>query len=167
MKVIGKALWVILCVIIFISVFAVSIITGLAGKAGITGSSFTLQNEAADAVRYKGEVLKETLDIQYITNEGSVETRQILVYRPANAEGDIPLVYVPHYAVEENSADFQQYMSHGWAAASPVFQEQYNGQLTGNDLVFNNAASQYGRYRHTKDRYCGRQRRRLYGADAQ
>ena len=140
MKVIGKALWVILCVIIFISVFAVSIITGLAGKAGITGSSFTLQNEAADAVRYKGEVLKETLDIQYITNEGSVETRQILVYRPANAEGDIPLVYVPHYAVEENSADFQQYMSHGWAAASPVFQEQYNGQLTGNDLVFNNAA---------------------------
>ena len=96
MKVIGKALWVILCVIIFISVFAVSIITGLAGKAGITGSSFTLQNEAADAVRYKGEVLKETLDIQYITNEGSVETRQILVYRPANAEGDIPLVYVPH-----------------------------------------------------------------------
>ena len=31
-------------------------------------------------------------------------------------------------------------MAHGWAVASPVFQEQYNGELTGNDLVFNNAA---------------------------
>lgn len=140
MKVIEKALWVILCVIIFIIVFTGSIVTSLAGKAGITGSSFTLQHEAADAVRYEGAINKETIDIQYITNAGNIETRQLLVYRPADAKGGIPLVYVPHYAVEENSADFQQYMSHGWAAASPVFQEQYNGQLTGNDLVFNNAA---------------------------
>lgn len=70
----------------------------------------------------------------------NVETRQMLYYRPSDAEGDIPLIFIPHYAAEENSADFRSYMSHGWAVASPVFQNEYNGVLTGNDLVFNNAA---------------------------
>ena len=140
MNFLKKTVWVVLCIVVFIVVFAVSVVTRLSALTGIDGSSFTLQSEAADAVRYEGEINRETIDIPYITNDGVVETRQITLYRPADAEGDLPLVYVPHYAIEENSADFQQYMSHGWAAASPVFREEYNGQLTGNDLVFNNAA---------------------------
>ena len=140
MKFIGKTLWVILCVIVFIGTFITSTAVGFAGKTGINAGSFTLQQEAADAVRYEGKIHKETIDIQYITNEGAIETRQMVYYRPADAEGDIPLIFIPHYAAEENSADFQSYMSHGWAVASPVFQNEYNGVLTGNDLVFNNAA---------------------------
>ena len=140
MKTIGKTLWVILCVIIFLCTFVTSTLTGFAGKTGINAGSFTLQQEAVEAVRYEGEIHKEIIDIQYITNEGNIETRQILYYRPADADGDIPLIFIPHYAAEENSADFQSYMSHGWAVASPVFQNEYNGVLTGNDLVFNNAA---------------------------
>ena len=140
MKTIGKTLWVILCVIIFLCTFVTSTLTGFAGKTGINAGSFTLQQEAVEAVRYEGEIHKEIIDIQYITNEGNIETRQILYYRPADADGDIPLIFIPHYAAEENSADFQSYVSHGWAVASPVFQNEYNGVLTGNDLVFNNAA---------------------------
>lgn len=140
MKTIGKTLWVILCVIIFLCTFVTSTLTGFAGKTGINAGSFTLQQEAVEAVRYEGDIHKEIIDIQYITNEGNIETRQILYYRPADVDGDIPLIFIPHYAAEENSADFQSYMSHGWAVASPVFQNEYNGVLTGNDLVFNNAA---------------------------
>ena len=140
MKFIGKTLWAILCVIVFIGTFITSAAVGLIRKTGINAGSFTLQREAVEAARYEGEIHTETIDIQYITNEGTVETRQMVYYRPADVEGDIPLIFIPHYAAEENSADFQSYMSHGWAVASPVFQNEYNGVLTGNDLVFNNAA---------------------------
>ncbi len=140
MKIIKKVLWTFLCVIIFISVFALSTVTGIVRKTGINAGSFTLQSEAAEAAKYEGEIHKETIEIPYFTNEGTVGTRQMLYYRPAEAEGDIPLIFIPHYAAEENSADFQSYMSHGWAVASPAFQNEYNGVLTGNDLVFNNAA---------------------------
>lgn len=139
-KILKRALWIILCAAVFLVVFAVSAFTKLTAQTGIDPNSFTLQGEAAKEVGYEGEISKELLQIPYITNEGAVDTRQVTVYRPADAQGDLPLVYVPHYAIEENTVDFQSYMAHGWAAASPVFQETYNGQLTGNDLVFNNAA---------------------------
>ena len=140
MKILKKVLWIVLCVNLFLVVFAASVFVRYSKLTGIDAGTFTLQGKAADAVRYEGEIQKKTLDIPYITNEGNVETRQIVLYRPGDAEGALPLIYIPHYAAEENTADFQSYLSHGWAVASPVFQEQYNGQLTGNDLVFNNAA---------------------------
>lgn len=152
MRILKKTLWGFLCAFIFLIAFSVSIVSRLAGLTGIGMSSFTLQSEAAEAARYQGAIQKETVDVSYITNEGKLETRQLVLYRPADAAGELPLVYVPHYAVEENSADFQSYMARGWAAASPVFQERYNGQLTGNDLVFNNAALRALRNRNGIDR---------------
>ena len=140
MKIIRKSLWVILCIIVFIIVFAISLITKLSSITGIGANSFTLQNAAVEEARYHGEIARDTLSVSYITNEGVVDTRQIIICKPEGAEGDIPLIYIPHYALDENTAEFQQYMNHGWAVASPVFEETYNGQLTGNDLVFNNAA---------------------------
>ena len=140
MKVIGKALWVILCIIVFIIVFVISLITKLSSITGIGANSFTLQNAAVEEARYHGEIARDTLSVSYITNEGVVDTRQIIICKPEGTESDIPLIYIPHYAMDENTAEFQQYMNHGWAVASPVFEEKYNGQLTGNDLVFNNAA---------------------------
>lgn len=140
MKILKKILWILLCGLVFLGVFSVSALTKIAKVAGISADSFTLQSKASDDVRYEGSIQKQIIDIPYITNEGTVEIRQVLYYRPEEAKGDIPLIFIPHYAAEESSMDFQLYMAHGWAVASPVFQEKYNGQLTDNDLVFNNAA---------------------------
>ena len=140
MKILKRLILVIVCVPVFLVVFAVSVFVRFSALTGIDASGFTLQGAAADAARYEGGIRRETIDVPYITDEGTVETRQLLLYRPAEASGDLPLIYIPHYAAEENTADFQSWMAHGWAVASPVFQEQYNGELTGNDLVFNNAA---------------------------
>ena len=140
MKIVKKGLWIVHCGVAFLLVLTASVLARFFALTGIDERAFTLQGEAADAARYEGEVGKEIIDVSYITDEGNVETRQISFWRSAGAEGDIPLIYIPHYAAEENTADFQSYLSHGWAVASPVFQEKYNGELTGNDLVFNNAA---------------------------
>lgn len=140
MKVLKKVLWIVLCVVLFIGVFAGSSYMKFTSLIGLGGSGYTLQGIAAKTVISPDEITKETISVSYITNEGTVETRPIILYRPKDAKGDLPLIYVPHYAIEENSADFQSYIKHGWAAASPVFKEKYNGQLAGNDLVFNNAA---------------------------
>ena len=162
MRLLRKTLWVLLCAAVFLGVFAVSVLLRFLALTGIDSNGFTLQGQAAEAVRYEGEILQETVDVAYITNEGDLEIRQLRLYRPWDAQGDIPLVYIPHYAAEEGTADFQNYLRHGWAVASPVFAERYNGQLTGNDLVFNNAALYALRHREGIDR----QRIALVGGSA-
>lgn len=130
-----------LCIVVFPGVFAVSAFTKFTSLMGLGGSGFTLQGEAPKTSIYNGEIIRQTIQIPYITNEGDVETRPIILYKPADVSGDLPLIYVPHYAIEEDSANFQEYMVHGWAAASPTeFKNDYNGQLVTDDLVFNNAA---------------------------
>ena len=140
MRILRKALWFVLCAAVSIGVFTASVAARFLALTGIDASALTLQGEATEEAAYEGEVLRQAIDVPYITNEGVVETRQVLLCRPSDAEGELPLVYIPHYAAEEGTADFQSYMAHGWAVASPVFQNEYNGELTGNDLVFNNAA---------------------------
>lgn len=137
-----KVLWVLLCIVVFFSVFGMAVFTKLTSIMGISGNStYTLQGDTADTTLSEDEIKKEIIDIKYITKNGEVETRQIILYRPANEQGDIPLIYVPHYAVEESSADFQSYIKNGWACASPYdFKNEYNGELVTDDLVFNNAA---------------------------
>ena len=84
---------------------------------------------------------REIISVSYINGEGKVESRPIVLYRPADASGDLPLVYVPHYPIDENDAAFKEYMARGWAAASPTeFKPEYNGRLADDNLVFNNAA---------------------------
>lgn len=68
-------------------------------------------------------------------------SRRIVLYKPTKANGDIPIIYIPHYSAEENTADFVAYIRHGWAVASPYdFKNEYNGTPETDDLVFNNAA---------------------------
>lgn len=84
---------------------------------------------------------KEIINVRYINKDRQVETRQIALYKPVNAPGDIALIYVPHYAVEEQAEDFKSYIRNGWAVASPYnFVSRYNGLLVTDGLVFNNAA---------------------------
>lgn len=140
MKLLKRLVWALLCAFVFFAVFGLTVAGGFLRSAGLSAGSFTLQSEADEASRYEGAIEKTVLDIPYITDEGVVEVRSVVLYRPADAEGNLPLIFIPHYAAEETSAEFHAYLSHGWAVASPIFREQYNGELTGNDLVFNNAA---------------------------
>lgn len=104
-------------------------------------ASFALQGSSANEALSEDEVKKEIKEIRYIKTDGTIDTRTILICWPTSREGNIPLVYIPHYTVEENTADYVSYIKHGWAVASPYpFDNSYNGLLCTDDLVFNNAA---------------------------
>lgn len=104
-------------------------------------ANFTLQGEKTKDGLDQDAYSKEKKDVSYITNEGNVEKRPIIIYKLNNVKGKLPLIYVPHYEAEEKSADIQSYLKKGWAVASPTdVKNEYNGELTGNDLIFNNAA---------------------------
>lgn len=156
MKILGKIFrkiaWSILCVVIFLVVFGISTAVKLSSLTGIDANSFTLQRKATEAVKYEGDILKEKYSISYITNEGTIDERQIIVIKPAGVVGNLPLIYIPHYEIDENTVDFHQYMNHGWAVASPVFSNEYNSEVTGNDLVFNNAALYHIRHMNGIDK---------------
>ena len=156
MKILGKIFrkiaWSILCVVIFLVVFGISTAVKLSSLTGIDANSFTLQSKRTEAVKYEGDILKEKYSISYITNEGTIDERQIIVIKPAGVVGNLPLIYIPHYEIDENTVDFHQYMNHGWAVASPVFSNEYNSEVTGNDLVFNNAALYYIRHMNGIDK---------------
>ena len=138
-KIIKKIMWTLLCLILFVVVFGISTVVKLSSITGIDMNSFTLQGKEVKDEKYEGEIIREKFSIPYITNKGDVEERQIIVLKPSGMLGDLPLVYIPHYEVDENTEDFNQYMKHGWAVASPVFKGDYNGNLADDDLVFNNA----------------------------
>ena len=139
-KIFGKLIRGFFCAVVFLIVFGISTVIKFSSLTGIDANSFTLQNKGTEAVKYEGEILRENHSISYITNEGIIDERRIILLKPAGAAGNLPLIYIPHYEIDENTADFNQYMNHGWAVASPVFSNKYNGEVTGDDLVFNNAA---------------------------
>lgn len=81
------------------------------------------------------------LDIDYITKAKRIERRPVKVILPKDAILPVPLIYVPHYEMGEDALELRDYLKKGWAVASPAeFSDRYNGTLTDDDLVFNNAA---------------------------
>ncbi len=105
-KFLKKFLKSFLFVIIFVAVFGVSAVSKFkAIFGGETFSAFALQGASSTVTLSEDEVTKEFVDIRYIKENGSIDTRQIVIYKPVDAKGDIPLIYVPHYAIEEDSAD--------------------------------------------------------------
>lgn len=137
-----KILWIILCIFVFCLVFGLSAFSkfkDIIGEDMVT--AFTLQRNAATQTLSDDEIQKEIIDVKYIKANGEVDTRQIVLYKPTNTQGNIPVIFVPHYAVDENTADFVAYIKNGWAAASPFnVKSEYNGTLAMDDLVFNSAA---------------------------
>lgn len=102
--------------------------------------ALSLQSQASESSEL-ADVEKRTLEVKYINKEEKVETRSLILYVPKNVEGKIPLIYIPHYEIEKDSAELRQYLAEGWMVASPTaFDNAYNGKLTDDDLVFNNAA---------------------------
>lgn len=137
-----KVLWVIFCMSVFAIVFGISAVSKFKDIIGPDlVSAFTLQGEAAAETLSADEFQKKLIDVKYIKANGEIGTRQIVLYTPANAQGDIPVIFVPHYAINEDTADFVAYIKNGWAAASPYnVKSEYNGTLAMDDLVFNSAA---------------------------
>ncbi len=86
-------------------------------------------------------VKQRRIEIPYITKENKVDNRPIRLYVPEEAPAPMPLIFVPHYEIGEDSLELRDYLDKGWMVASPTdFKNEYNGQLTDDDLVFNNAA---------------------------
>lgn len=93
------------------------------------------------------------LEIAYITKEKKVDTRAVRVVIPQGKAQPMPLIYVPHYEMGEDSLELRDYLSKGWAVACPSeFKDHYNGKLTDDDLVFNNAALYTLRHRPEFDK---------------
>lgn len=141
-QIIKKVLWVNFYILIFVIVFGISAVSKFKDIIGPDlVSAFTLQGNAAVETLSDDEFQKEIIDVKYIKANGEISTRQIVLYKPSNTQGEIPVIFVPHYAVDENTADFVAYIKNGWAVASPYnVKNEYNGTLATDDLVFNNAA---------------------------
>lgn len=93
------------------------------------------------------------LEVPYITKEGTVDIRAVKAVMPKDAAQPTPLIYVPHYEMGEDSLELRDYLAEGWAAACPAeFNDSYNGKLTDDDLVFNNAALYALRHRPEFDK---------------
>ncbi len=141
-KVFKNVIWIIFCIILFISVFGISAFSKAKDIfGGELFSNFALSGATAIEKLTEDDMTKEIIDIKYIKADNSIDTRPIVIYWPKNVDENVPIIYIPHYALEENSSDFVSYIKHGWAVASPYeFKDEYNGTLATDDLVFNNAA---------------------------
>ncbi len=87
-------------------------------------------------------VRREIINVPYIRNSGVSDVRKIGVFIPDEGTVPMPLIYIPHYEMTEDAAELRDYLSEGWAVASPTEMPPHNanGELCTDDLVFNNAA---------------------------
>lgn len=104
-------------------------------------NTFTMQTAASKDLPPLENIEQYTVDVQYINKAGNVDSRPIRLFVPENVSRPMPLIYVPHYEMDENAAELRRYLEQGWAVASPTdVLPSHNGLLTDDDLVFNNAA---------------------------
>ena len=62
---------------------------------------FAMQAQLKKEMKPLKGIEKEKISIRYITLDGKVDTRKIILYTPKNAAKPLPLVYVPHYEMKE------------------------------------------------------------------
>lgn len=114
-----------------------------ADKLGDTNMSklMSLQKEADGELAPLENVEIRMIDVSYIMKNKTVDTRPMWLYEPTNVEKPLPVVYIPHYEMKEDAVELRTYLAQGWAVAAPAnVKNEYNGKLTDDDLVFNNAA---------------------------
>ncbi|MGX8682769.1 MAG: alpha/beta hydrolase [Bacteroidales bacterium] len=86
-------------------------------------------------------VEQRRVDIKFINKHDSVVSRPMRLYIPQGVLQPMPVVYIPHYEMKDDAAELRKYLAEGWMVVSPTdFDNAYNGMLTDDDLVFNNAA---------------------------
>lgn len=99
------------------------------------------------------QVERLKIEVSYINKEAQVVTRPVKIVIPQNAAKPMPLIYIPHYEMGEDSVELRDYLANGWAVACPTeVSAEDNAALTENDLVFNNAALHMLRHRAEFDK---------------
>lgn len=102
---------------------------------------FAMQAQAKEQMPPLENVKKNIIDVPYIKRDGMKDIRKIILYTSEKAKAPMPLVYVPHYEMKEDSLEIRDYLLKGWAVSSCYdFKNEYNQELAFDDLVFNNAA---------------------------
>lgn len=114
---------------------------------------FAMLAQPKEKVEPLSDVKIITETISFIAKTGEVISRPIRIYLPTNVVKPMPLIYIAHYEITDDALELRAYLKKGWAVAScENFQNEYNGQLTDDDLVFNNAALYYLRNRAEFDK---------------
>lgn len=87
-------------------------------------------------------VKRMRIEVRYIRKDEVVEKRYVNAVLPEDAKEPMPLIFVPHYPMGEDALEMRDYLSRGWAVASPeaLKDESHRDDEAENDLVFNNAA---------------------------
>lgn len=121
-----------------------------AQKGADMAKLLAMQAQLTDSLPPLMDIEQRRGDIPFITKDDTLSVRPVHMFIPQKAKKPMPVVYIPHYEMKEDALELRQYLAEGWAVVSPTdFDNKYNGQLTDDDLVFNNAALYY--IRHTPD----------------
>lgn len=114
---------------------------------------FAMQAQLQEKIPPVEGVTQEVFEVSYIRKDGRKDVRSVRLNIPSGAKKPMSLIYVPHYEMKEDAIEIRDYLLKGWAVASCAdFQNDYNAQLTYDDLVFNNAALYMLRNRNDIDR---------------
>ena len=109
-----------------------------------------MQKQLAEELPPLENVEYRTVSIPFITKADTVAIRKVHMFIPEAASRPMPVVYIPHYEMKDDALELRSYLAEGWSVVSPTeFDNSYNGMLTDDDLVFNNAA--LFTIRHTPD----------------
>lgn len=121
-----------------------------AQKGADIAKLLAMQAQLTDSLPPLVDIEQRRLDVSFITRGDTISVRPVRMYIPQEAKKPMPVVYIPHYEMKDDALELRQYLAEGWAVVSPTdFDNKYNGQLTDDDLVFNNAALHA--VRHTAD----------------
>lgn len=121
-----------------------------AQKGADMAKLLAMQAQLTDSLPPLVDIEQRRVEIPFITKGDTVSVRPVHMFIPQTAKKPMPVVYIPHYEMKDDALELRQYLAEGWAVVSPTdFDNAYNGQLTDDDLVFNNAALYT--VRHTPD----------------
>ena len=112
-----------------------------AQKGADMAKLLAMQAQITDSLPPLTGIEQRNVTIRYISKGDSVASRPIRLYIPESSARPMPIVYIPHYEMNEDAFELRSYLGEGWAVASPTgFENTANGLLTDDDLVYNNAA---------------------------
>lgn len=86
-------------------------------------------------------VERSVFDVPFYGVAGDLQSRKMKIVIPNGGIKPMPLIWIPHYEMGEDSLELRDYLAEGWAVACPTESpENANGKLTGDGVIFNNAA---------------------------
>lgn len=86
-------------------------------------------------------VERRVLDVPFYGIAGDLQSRKMKIVIPDGGIKPMPLIWIPHYEMGEDSLELRDYLAEGWAVACPTESpEDTNGKASGDGVIFNNAA---------------------------